>query len=445
MTKRVALKAIGCRTNQQELTTLGFELQSAGFELTTEFSDAEIIVVNTCCVTGDTELKTHRTLMRMARDNPGASMLVTGCLVQHNPQLFKDIAAVRWVVGNADKSSIVNILREWKAGTFVAPLQSSSLSLEPLDPRQTVQNSFRTRFPLKIQEGCDFRCAYCIVPSVRGPSRCVDASQVLAAASSALEAGFKELVITGTHIGQFRDQQGGGVVELLRRLVGLDGSFRIRLSSLDPRELDESLLQMVITEPRICKHLHVSVQSLSAPMLHAMNRPAADVQRIGPLLRELRRELPQCALGGDFIVGYPGEGQEHVDETIHQLQELGFTYGHVFRYSKRPGTPAAQMDNQIAEQVKANRSEQLRAVLEHCSQRFVQQALGTTGRIIVEEGATVRGVTSNYVRIEVEDLTIVQRNRWLDVQCIRVDERQPRSCIARVLPRQVLSTTTSAV
>jgi threonylcarbamoyladenosine tRNA methylthiotransferase MtaB len=139
-------------------------------------------------------------------------------------------------------------------------------------------------------------------------------------------------------------------------------------------------------------------------------------------------------LGGDFIVGYPGEGQEDVDETMQQIQELGFTYGHVFRYSKRPGTPAALMDNQIAEAVKTSRSEQLRRVLDSCSERFVLQALGSTGRIIVEQGATVRGVTSNYLRVEVEDLTIVQRNRWLDVQCIRVDERQPRSCIARVLP-----------
>ncbi len=351
----VALKSIGCRTNQEEMVALQFRLQQEGFQIVEQISDADVIIVNTCSVTSFTESKTRRLLNSLSQEAPQAEILVTGCLAQQKPQELKNFKSVTWVVGNTLKAQISTILANKRGGIFHLSFDTDLNSFEqgvPSISPDEIGEGFRTRFPLKIQEGCDNSCAYCIVPSVRGPSRSQGLRTVLETASKAIDCGYKELVLTGTHIGQF-DKANGGLLNLLEHLSQLSGDFRIRLSSLDPRDLSSSLISLIQTEKKICKHLHVSVQSLCQDILRSMGRPCDDLEKLIETLAGFREKTPTAALGSDIIVGFPGETDENFRTTCVNATRIGFTYAHVFRYSRRPGTRAADFANQVSEAVKS--------------------------------------------------------------------------------------------
>jgi len=413
-TIRVAFVAVGCRTNQEEAATLRAELASAGFAIADNTDHADIVIVNTCTVTGSTEARIRRTIRSIHRQHPDVRILVTGCLAQQRPKELASEPGVRWVVGNRHKSEIPRIIGG-PGGVFYSGFQPSpDESLEVADAVEAPDSAARTRFPLKIQEGCNYQCAYCIVPSVRGPSRCADASQIVRAATRALDIGYHELVLTGTHIGQFRHADCLDLSALLQRLVALDGDFRIRLSSVDPRDISERLVAMVGSHPRVCRHLHVSVQSLSDAVLTAMHRSDISAARIVEELAALRARHPDVAIGGDFIAGFPGETLEMFRQTLDNVLSIGFAYGHVFRFSPRPGTPAASMGDTVDEAEKSRRSEALRALIRETRAGFVRSVVGTRQRMVVEQESPVQGLTSNYLRLGIAGVTR-PRNSWCDV------------------------------
>jgi threonylcarbamoyladenosine tRNA methylthiotransferase MtaB len=424
---------VGCRTNQEEVFSLESELAAAGYAIQREITpETDVVIVNSCAVTAVAESKTRHLLAGIQRQAPRAAILVTGCLAQQSPQRLSALPGVVWVVGNSFKDQIPAILADRTRKVHHAPLDNAPLSISdaasaPLDPLQTR----RTRFSVKIQEGCDFRCAYCIVPSLRGPSRCVPQDAVLAAAGNALRAGFRELVLTGTHIGQYRGRGDYGLVNLLDDLLALDDSFRIRLSSLDPRDISDGLVERIIREPRICRHLHVSVQSLDPAMLAAMNRAETDVQTLAARLGRLRQSCPELNIGGDFIVGFPGETEEMFTTTLQGVETAGFSYGHVFRFSPRTGTPAATMARQISDDVKKLRSELLRERLQARHDAFVNEQLGRTQLVLVEKTEPVSGLTSNYLRVKLPGAA-AQRNRLLAVQIQEYDAAE-QCCRGAVL------------
>ena len=434
MSRTVALRSIGCRTNQQELSTLTFRLLKAGFSISDEVDDADVVIVNTCCVTGLTESRTRRLIQALTRKAPQARFLVTGCMVQKDPLLLAPVAY--WIVGNARKENIPEIIDNEPAGIYVAPLNADPLGLNADDfVRSALEASKLTRIPVKIQEGCNFRCSYCIVPSVRGPSRCAPLAGILAAFRAASQGGAKEIVVTGTHIGQYRHGECDGLVSLLGWILEIPGEFRVRLSSIDPRELTPELLEMIGTNPRICAHAHVSVQSLDPDILTAMNRPSIDFERMVGDLAGFRTRFPNAALGGDFIAGFPGESEAQHRRTLLTIAMVGFTHGHVFRYSPRPGTPAAAMGSQNAEEVKKTRAADLQNALESQNDRFMLAQIGTLTRIIVEETSPVRGTTPNYLRISVPDSN-APRNSLLDVVPCKVIQGTRRYCLATVTGEQ---------
>jgi threonylcarbamoyladenosine tRNA methylthiotransferase MtaB len=410
---RVYLHSIGCRTNQQEMVTLGYQLAGEGYALVERGDQAEIIVVNSCAVTARTEAKTRRAIESIARRNPSAKILVTGCLAQQQPAETLRRSGVHWVVGNMRKNAIADIIRARRGGLFCGEFSphADTLAIPAFSVRGAAWNN-RTRFPVKIQEGCSCRCTYCIVPSLRGPSRSAPADQVLGACRQAIEAGFKEIVLTGTHIGQYSGAT-GGLAAVLESVLSLDGDFRVRLSSLDPRELTQELTDLILARERICRHLHISVQHFSPAILRAMGRPILDNDAFFARVSLLRDRLPSLGLGGDFIVGFPGESDQQFADTRRVIQEVGFTYGHVFRYSPRPGTPAASMDGQIDESVKRERAEALREQLDRAKRAFIDRQTGRKERIIVEYESPVRGVTSNFIRVELPGRK--ERNSWLRV------------------------------
>ncbi len=398
------------------MAELGFRLTGKGHRLVDRIEDAEIVVVNTCAVTSETEAKTRRMLRQWARRAPQTAICVTGCLGQLMARAIKGESNVRWVVGNARKTEIPDIVEEFREGVFCDeqggfPDLVKSFSEMPV----ARPGHFRTRFSIKIQEGCNFRCAYCIVPFLRGPSRSALIPDVAGACAKAIEAGYKEIVLTGTHIGQFQDKTGGGLMDLLERIAGLPGDFRIRLSSLDPRDCGEAIFNLIGTNPRFCRHLHLSLQSLCPEVLSAMNRPSAGLDLFIEKLVGFRSRFPDVGLGGDFITGFPGETEANFQETLERVEKVGFSYGHVFRYSKRPMTAAAGLPGQIDEQVKNRRSSTLRAVLDRCHDGFVRNRIGTLHRIVVEKEGPVSGRASNYLHIEVPGAT-APRNTWLMVK-----------------------------
>ncbi len=414
LARKVALHSIGCRTNQEELEALSVGLQAAGFCITEDLTSADIVIVNTCSVTSFTESKTRRFLNGLSRSAPQAKLLITGCFAQQKGAILKENPQVKWIVGNGEKQRIVSILKSELSGCFLSDV--TSLHTLPADTGVGDPiSSGRTRFSLKIQEGCDFRCAYCIVPALRGKSRSAPSVDLNENFRRAVDAGFKEIVITGTHIGQYRNAEGSKhLVELLESFFKNDGDYRIRLSSLDPRDLSDDLISLMTSEAKLCPHLHISIQSFSPDVLKAMKRPYSDLESLMGRIESFRNLMPTAGLGADFIVGFPGETELMFELTLQRVQKLGFTYGHVFRFSKRPGTEASQMSEQVSESEKSRRSEMLRSTLLNSRVNFLCSLSGKPLRIIVEKEHPVRGTTDNFIKVEIPGIR-AGRNTWLTV------------------------------
>ena len=281
--KTIAFKSIGCRTNQEETAALSRRLIDAGHRVVDKIDKAQIIIVNTCSVTAEAESKTLRFLHAVSKVASNAKICLTGCFAQRSPEGFRAAAGVHWVVGNTRKNDIPEILLDDSGGVYWGECSSASeRPLAPLGEPGGPAQGTRTRFFIKIQEGCDNRCAYCIVPLLRGRSRSASFSEILTVCRKAVEAGYKEVVLTGTHIGQYREGGRGDMLSLVEAIIALPGDFRLRLSSLDPRDLTEGLLSVIANEKKVCRHLHVSVQSFSARVAAAMGRGGAVFGDLGP-------------------------------------------------------------------------------------------------------------------------------------------------------------------
>jgi threonylcarbamoyladenosine tRNA methylthiotransferase MtaB len=413
--RTIAFKSFGCRTNQEELHSLHSRLEALGCTVSDSPDGADVLIINSCCVTALTESKNRRYIDAVRRACPDIRILVTGCLAQQSPDALMKELGVWCVVGNTFKDAIPQLLEAGKGGVVHAPLDTVPPSLNPhaavpVDPRSAP----RTRYSLKIQEGCNFRCAYCIVPFVRGKSRSAALNQLMDTASAAVAKGYREIVLAGTHIGQYADSSGAALIDLLQRLVSIPGDFRIRLSSLDARDITPAILDLICGTPKICDHLHLSIQSLSGPVLQAMNRPHRTLDEFIGLLCRLRSRYPHFGLGGDFICGFPAETRQMFEETVQWVRTIGFSHGHVFRYSKRPHTAATTMPGQVPEPEKSRRSALLRDTLQELRTDFLRKMVGREFRILVETEAPPCGLTSNYIRATVPAAKAA-RNSWLNV------------------------------
>jgi len=398
--KKVAFHTFGCRTNQEESSAFSASFREKGYEVVKNIGDADLLVVNTCSVTGETEKKVKRYLNSMEKKHPDLELVVTGCLAQQVPEELKAIKGVSLVVGNEQKKSLPDLVVANGGGIFVEEITSESSVATP-DVIESPIEANRTRFSVKVQEGCNHVCSYCIVPALRGPSRSISLDEVLNTVKRASDLGYQELILTGTHIGQFRD---GDVrfVGLLQKMLEVSDTFRIRLSSMNAIDCDDALFELMAKEPRICRHLHVSAQALSVEMLSIMKRVPQGMERLLPRLEKYRKVMPDLTIGGDFIVGMPGETEEMFQETADRLDEFGFSYGHVFKYSPRPGTAAAEDEDQISSLVKESRSKILRDKLDLLHADFVSSLIGTKMSIINEKEGELNGMSGNYLRFSGE-------------------------------------------
>ncbi|NQT31783.1 MAG: tRNA (N(6)-L-threonylcarbamoyladenosine(37)-C(2))-methylthiotransferase MtaB [Deltaproteobacteria bacterium] len=392
-TTRIALDTVGCKLNQAETQLLARQFAQAGYRLVPPDDVADVYVLNTCTVTRVADGKCRRLLNQARRRNPGALVVAIGCYAQRARQELSRIKGVDLVLDNSQKMDLLPRLEE--SGRLIRPEAVSS------------QADFRTRAFVKVQDGCNNFCSYCIVPLVRGREKSLPLEQVIDEVSHRVVDGYKEVVLTGTEIGSY-SHEGAGLKELLRRILEKTGVARLRLSSLQPQEITPELIGLWQDE-RLCRHFHLSLQSGSDAVLGRMKRryTTADYKRAVDLIR---KAVPGVAITTDVIVGFPGETEEEYKESYNFARQMNFARIHVFSYSPRPGTRAADMPQQVDDKVKRERSRKMLALGRACIRNFRKRFLGKTMLVLWEKetGGVWSGLTDNYIRAYTksdEDLT----------------------------------------
>jgi len=402
---RVSFWTLGCRLNQHDTASLRALALDAGFEETPD-GRADVIVVNTCTVTARADQEARQLVRRLVREAPGARVVVTGCYAQRAPEEIRAIPGVSAVLGTAERDD---------GDTFARALLGDAGSL-PVRFGRAIR-VFRTSAPilvgrsralLKVQDGCDSFCTYCIVPYVRGRSRSLPHDEALERARRLLEAGHHEIVLTGADLGSYgRDlpARSGShpLTRLVRAILALGEHHRVRLSSIEPHKVDPELGDAIGYEPRLCRHLHLPLQSGSDPVLRAMRRGYERAEYRALVERLAARGT--IAVGADVIVGFPGEGPKEFEETRRFLEDLPLAYLHVFRYSPRPGTASVRLGPAARGEVSRERSEVLRALGAVKAEHFRRSLLGVILPVVAESGSGARGplaMSDVYVPVQLE-------------------------------------------
>ncbi|MBU0673232.1 MAG: tRNA (N(6)-L-threonylcarbamoyladenosine(37)-C(2))-methylthiotransferase MtaB [Proteobacteria bacterium] len=405
--KRVALATLGCKVNQFESASFQSDLVDHDVEMVPFNQSADLYIINTCAVTARAAAQSRQLVRRALRNNPQARLVVTGCYVQIGSQEILDIVdQPLCLVGNGFKKDLVKIaLAEDHCDLemFMGDIRQRR-EISPIEVRRFGD---RTRAFLKIQDGCDNFCTYCIVPFARGRSRSLSPDLVLRQVGIFATQMYREIVVTGIHTGMYgRDLSPvSGLVDLLGMLVS-EYPLRYRISSLDPGEIHQDLLQFMAEEEMIMPHLHIPLQSGDNRILKQMNR---HYQRedFAELIAQIREVLPEAAIGVDVMAGFPGEDEEAFENTLNLLSDLEVTYLHVFPYSRRPGTMAAEMDEQVLKKDKDQRVARLRELDRVKRKAFYASQLGRTREVLAEDSgrrkdSVLRGFTDNYVPVRFE-------------------------------------------
>jgi threonylcarbamoyladenosine tRNA methylthiotransferase MtaB len=407
---RVAFTTLGCKINQYETDTMRQAAASEGNAIVPFDDEADVYVINTCSVTAKSDYQCRQTIRAAIRRKEGARVIVTGCYAETRPQEIRSIPGVSIVLGNGEKTRIALYL----SGSEVHEKEFVS------GHHETVKA--RTRGFLKIQDGCDGRCTYCIVPFARGRSRSFSRGEIIRTFDQAIDGGCPEVVLSGIHIGRYGHdlEHPDTLTSLVRDLLSRRKQARIRLSSIEPNEITEDLIDML--GYGLCRHLHVPLQSGNDAILCSMQR-TYNSRFYRELVETMAMKVPDIAIGADVMVGFPGEGEKEFKSTYDLVRDLPLTHLHVFSYSKRTGTPAATMKGQVSNQIKKERNEALRALASKKNLAFREKLIGKTLAVVLEEGQTDRirmrsGLTDNYVRVHVSGVNNADFGREINI-CIR--------------------------
>ncbi len=376
-------------------------LREAGYTLVDFEAGAELVIVNTCTVTSSTDSQSRNLIRRARRFNAAARVVVTGCYAQVDPDRLRTIPGVSVVLGNDEKKDFLQVLET--AGEEGQVRVSDIRRAEEAVPLRLSTFAERSRAFLQIQNGCDAFCSYCIIPYARGRSRSVPPEEVVSQTRALIEQGFPEVVLTGIHIGGYGSdlEPPLDLAGLTRRLTGETQVRRLRLGSVEPTEVPDDLIELVASSAAVCPHFHIPLQSGSDDILRAMNRHY-DTAFFRRLIERIRSALPDAAIGIDVIVGFPGETDELFEETRRFIDSLPVTHLHVFPFSRRPGTPAADMPGQVPGDVARERAARLRALGELKEEGFARQFVGRTLDVVVEGGSgggLRKGMTRNYLTV----------------------------------------------
>jgi len=394
---KIYLDTVGCRLNQSEIETMARQFRAAGHEIVASAQGADLAVVNTCAVTSDAAADSRQMIRHLAR--AGVPQIIpTGCWTTLQPKEAANLPNVRKVVSNSEKENLVaQFNSEFR-------IQNSEFDLEPLSRQPLPGLHRRTRAFIKAQDGCDNACTFCITTVARGEGRSRPLADVIRDIQFALAGGTKETVLTGVHLGSWGQEWGQHLRELVRAILDQTDTPRLRLSSLEPWDLDADFFGLW-RDRRLCGHLHLPLQSGSRSVLKRMARKTTP-ESFRELVAAARSVMPEAAVTTDVIAGFPGESEEEFAETLDFVREMGFAGGHVFAYSARPGTAAARMKGQIRPEVRKKRNAVLREAFEESAQAYRQKFVGRRMSVLWESvseldewGWQMEGWTENYLRV----------------------------------------------
>ena len=405
-----AIQTFGCRVNQAEAFYWTDTLQKKGLKFERDSLKSDFVVINSCTLTSRADSDTRSFIRKVARLNPAAKLIVTGCYAERAPEVLQRMPRVWRVFSNAEKKNITTEI----------------LSLT--NPREEIiTTAFRSRALVKVQDGCNFQCTFCVIPSVRGESVSVGKREIIARIMELNAQGFKEIILTGIHLNSYGLdlKSRSSLLELLHEITKMEGPSRVRLSSLDPRFLKPSLIEFITTSEKICPHFHLSLQSGSDEILSRMGR-RIKVGAYNEILSSLRERSPSASLGADIIAGFPGETEEEFERTCTFLRQSPLTYFHVFSYSARPGTAAASWP-QVHDREKKERAALLRKISRTKNTDFRWNFLGNKCEAIVvkKEKTQDEVLTSNYLRVCVPSSPYSEKDE-VKVLITQVDERETK-------------------
>ena len=408
----VAFHTLGCKLNFSETSTVAIQLSEGGFARVNIDETPDVVVINTCSVTDNADSKCRNFVRRSLKSNPIAFIVVIGCYAQLKPDEIAAIEGVDLVLGANEKFNLPSILNELNKKAFgLGEIRVGEIK-EVRDFIPGFSSGDRTRTFLKVQDGCDYFCAFCTIPLARGRSRSGTIAQTLDSAREAIKRGAKEIVLTGVNIGDFGKEKGESLLELIQALDKLEGGIeRYRISSIEPNLLSEDIIDFVADSTKFMPHFHIPLQSGSDEILSAMRRRyRSDLYR--SRIDYIRKKMPHAGIGVDVIVGFPGECDSKFKDTYEFVNSLNVSYLHVFTYSERPNTTALRIDDIVPVQTRQNRNKMLRILSLKKQREHYEKFIGSISQVLIESSEDedlVFGYTPEYVRVAV-NLNTVSRN-----------------------------------
>jgi threonylcarbamoyladenosine tRNA methylthiotransferase MtaB len=409
--KKIAFKTLGCRLNQYETDALATQFFNAGYQVVDFGKDADVTVINTCTVTNQSDQKSRNYIQQATRRNPEGITIVAGCMANHYKEQLENQDGVSYVVENDKKNAIFPLVEAHYNGEMTHPdhMKSDVFGFE------TVDKSLHTRTSIKVQDGCDNFCTFCIIPSVRGRAISRPVNDILENIKRVTRNGFKEIVITGVNISRYAFE-GTNFTTLLEKILELPGDFRVRISSIEPDDFSKDFPKLFL-HPKLNPHLHLCLQSGSDKILMQMRR-MYNVSSFMKIIGNFRAVLPDFNFTTDIIVGFPGETEEDFEKTLKVAKEAAFSHIHTFRYSLRDGTRAARMENHVPEKIKALRSEKVRKISLENEENYYSSMLGKTQRLLIENPdlqGFAKGYGENYIPLVLPS-NDYSRNQFAEVK-----------------------------
>jgi threonylcarbamoyladenosine tRNA methylthiotransferase MtaB len=404
MKNKVAFYTAGCKLNYSETSTIGNQFNERGFQIVEPDEKADVFVLNTCSVTEAAERECRQIIRRVVRKNPETYIIVTGCYAQLRPEEISKIDGVDAVLGSNEKFKLFSILENFNKQKLACTHVSYISETNEFGIAHSSEVDSRTRAFLKIQDGCDYNCSFCTIPLARGRSRSLSAERIIERFRFLIDKGYKEIILTGVNVGDYGVNTDSSLLALLSMLAELNGEFRIRISSVEPNLVSEELLKLIAASDKICKHLHIPLQSGSSKILRAMKRRYT-APEYAELIHKAKNLIPSLAIGVDVIVGFPGESEQDFIRTHNFIRDLPIAYLHVFTYSERPDTPALQLPDSVSVIERKRRNNILRNLGEKKRLQFYASMTGSIQQVLFENSSRqgeMQGYTSNYIKIKTE-------------------------------------------
>lgn len=421
--KKAVYYTLGCKLNFSETSTIGKILKEAGVRTARKGEVADICIVNTCSVTEVADKKCRQAIHRLAKENPGAFIVVTGCYAQLKPGQVADIEGVDLVLGAEQKGDLIKYLGDMQKREHGEAVTTASKDIRKFSP--SCERGDRTRYFLKVQDGCDYFCSYCTIPFARGRSRNGSIADIVKQAEEVAAEGGKEIVITGVNTGDFGKSTGENFFELVKALDEVEGIERYRISSIEPNLLTDEIIEFVSKSKRFMPHFHIPLQSGCDEVLKLMRR-RYDTALFAEKIQKIKSLMPDAFIGVDVIVGTRGETEEYFEKAYQFIKGLDVTQLHVFSYSERPGTQALKIDHVVSPDEKHERSQRLLAISDEKTKAFYRKHIGREMKVLMEhskEGVPMHGFTDNYIRVEMKrDNELDNRIITVRLECFNEDE-----------------------